>query len=105
MEYRVELAKRALANLGRIYQSIEAERSELALEWYEQLEQAIRNLRHFPERGAVTPEYPKLRQIFHGRRPHTYRIIYAIDEQAKIVRVLHIRHGRRDAFAGDDIRH
>ena len=105
MEYRIELAKRALANLDRIYESIEAERSELALEWFEQLEQAIRNLRQFPERGAVTPENPKLRQLLYGRRPHTYRIIYAIDERAKIVRILHIRHGRRDAFAGDDIRH
>jgi toxin ParE1/3/4 len=49
-------------------------------------------------RGAVTPENKKPRQLLFGKKPDTYRIIYALNKRNHVVSVLHIRHGARDAF-------
>jgi hypothetical protein len=40
-----------------------------------------------------------LRQLLYGRKGRRYRIIYA---RNRIVTVLHIRHGSRDAFMPDE---
>ena len=48
-----------------------------------------------PYRGAIAPENGELRQLLYGKRPHLYRIIYSVDEQAGEVRVAQIRHGAR----------
>jgi hypothetical protein len=49
----------------------------------------------------VIPEDSRLRHLLHGRKPNLYRVIYAIDDEREVVTVLHIRHGRRDAFVAD----
>ena len=58
------------------------------------------SLADHPARGAITPEAARCRHLLHGRKPHVYRIIYTLDERRRIVSVLHIRHGARDAFQG-----
>ena len=55
-----------------------------------------------PARGAPTPEDGNLRHLLHGRKLHRYRIIYMIDDRNRVVTVLHIRHGARDAFMPDE---
>jgi len=98
MAYRVELTIRAARDLRHIYSSIDAQVSLQAKTWFSRLEQAIFSLNEYPARGAIVPEDDRLRQILHGRKPYVYRIIYAIDESRRIVTILHIRHGARDAF-------
>jgi toxin ParE1/3/4 len=51
-----------------------------------------------PERTPATPENKTLRDLLFGKKPNVYRIIYAIDQRARVVRVLHIRHGARSRF-------
>jgi len=46
----------------------------------------------------LTPENAGLRHLLYGNRPHIYRIIYSIDEQAGEVNVAQIRHGARFPF-------
>jgi mRNA-degrading endonuclease RelE of RelBE toxin-antitoxin system len=41
-------------------------------------------------------ESSRLRHLLYGKRPHVYRIIYAIDQRRRLVSVVHIRHGARD---------
>jgi mRNA-degrading endonuclease RelE of RelBE toxin-antitoxin system len=82
----------------RIYATINAEDSQLARIWFNGLERAILGLDEHPARGATIPEDGDLRHLLYGRKGHRYRIIYAIDEGAQSVTVLHIRHGARDAF-------
>ncbi len=41
-------------------------------------------------------ENDRLRHLLYGKRPHVYRIIYAIDERRRVVNVVHIRHAARD---------
>ena len=70
---------------------------ETGVRWFLQLEEAISSLATFPERCHLAHEsvqFPfEVRQLLYGRRPHVYRILFAID--GAIVTILHVRHGRR----------
>jgi len=78
-----------------IYEFIEADVSESAFASFNNLAKAIYRLERFPERGAVVPESKKLRQLFFGKKPDTYRIIYEVSGRNLVVSILHIRHGAR----------
>ena len=95
MPYLVRLADRALRDMEAIYEFIDAEASESAFAWFQELAREIYSLERFPERGAVIPESKKLRHLLFGKKPNTYRIIYALDKRKNLVSVLHIRHGAR----------
>jgi plasmid stabilization system protein ParE len=84
-----------------IYEFIEADASERAFAWFNELAETIYSLERFPERGAVVPESKKLRHLLFGRKPSTYRIMYAVDKRNRVVNVLHIRHGARAALSAE----
>jgi toxin ParE1/3/4 len=98
MRYLVELTERAARDLGRLHRRIDAENSRRARDWINELEALVFSLDQSPGRGAACPEDKALRQLRFGRRRDVYRIIYAIDEERRIVTVLHIRHSARAAF-------
>ena len=100
MEYLVRLTDRALRDMELIYQFIEAETSDKASAWFNELAEAIYSLEKLPQRGAVASENKKLRQLFFGMKPNVYRIIYAVDRQHSAVNVLHIRYGSRASLRG-----
>ncbi len=100
--YRVEIAERAARDLERLYLTIEADRSEPAHAWFNGLERAVLSLDQDPARGAPIPEGGGLRHLLYGRRGRRYWVIYAIDEASRVVTVLHIRHGARDAFLTEE---
>jgi plasmid stabilization system protein ParE len=93
VEYLVRLTDRALRDLEAVYQFIEADSSESAFGWFNRLAEAIYSLERFPGRGTILPEDRKLRHLHFGKKPNTYRIIYALDKRRNTVTVLHIRHG------------
>ena len=95
MTYRVELTARAGRNLKRIFRHINAASSPQASVWFNELEAAILSLDEHPERSPATPENPALRNLLFGKKPNVYRVIFSIDARARVVWVLHIRHGAR----------
>lgn len=99
MAYRVDLTPRAARDLRQIYRSINASDSGQARVWFNGLERLISSLDEHPARGAAVPEDIRLRQVLYGRKPHLYRVIYAVDDQQDAVVVVHIRHGARDGLA------
>jgi toxin ParE1/3/4 len=99
MPYLVRLADRALRDMAAIYEFIDAEASENAFAWLNDLAREIYSLERFPERGAVIPESKKLRHLLFGKKPSIYRITYAVDKRNDVVNVLHIRHGARAALS------
>jgi toxin ParE1/3/4 len=99
MRYLVRLTDRALRDMEAIYKFMEADSSENAFVWFNGLAEAIYSLERFPERASVIPEDKKLRHLLFGKKPNTYRIIYAVDKRNKAVNVLHIRHGARTALS------
>ncbi len=48
----------------------------------------------------MAPESKKakrpLRNLLYGNKPHIYRAVYEIDEKARVVRIITIRHGARE---------
>ncbi len=78
-----------------------AERSpDAAGRWFNSLYDTIGSLELFPERCPLAPESEffnaAIREIFHGRRQHKYRILFTVSEGE--VHVLHVRHGARRAL-------
>ena len=99
MQYLVRLADRSLRDMEGIYEFIEADASETAFAWFNDLSRAISSLERYPERGAVIPESKKLRHLPFGKKQATYRVIYAVDKRNAVVNVLHIRHGARSTLS------
>jgi len=98
MVFRVELAERAQRDISAIYDWLRSEQAGDAGErWFRALRTAIASLSDVPSRCPLAPENRdapvEVRQLLYGRRPHTYRILFAIE--GDVVRVLHIRHARR----------
>ena len=98
MKYLVRLTSRALRDMEAIYNYVEGDASRHAFAWFS-LAKTIYTLERFPDRGSVISENKKLRHLLFGKKPHTYRIIYAIDKRIHVVNVLHIRHGVRAALS------
>jgi plasmid stabilization system protein ParE len=92
------LTDRALRDVQAIYDRIRAEPSAQAHSWFNHLVHAIYSLERYPDRGTTTPESKTLRQLHHGAKPDTYRIIYKVNKRARVVDILHIRHGARAPF-------
>jgi plasmid stabilization system protein ParE len=70
---------------------------EAADRWFDTIYETIGSLEIFPERCPLAPESHffnvEIREIFHGRRQHKYRILFTVSENE--VHVLHVRHGAR----------
>jgi plasmid stabilization system protein ParE len=69
-----------------------------ALRWYKGIERAIDSLRTLPNRCAVAPESEFLGVELRHDIYKSHRIIFRVDENARMVRVLHVRHGARRAI-------
>jgi plasmid stabilization system protein ParE len=100
MIYRVELTTRAARDLASLYERISAEDSIAAARWFNGVETAIYTLSELPRRCPMAPESKKakrpLRNLLYGNKPHIYRAVYEIDEKARVVRIITIRHGARE---------
>jgi toxin ParE1/3/4 len=58
-----------------IYDFVEADTSESAAAWFNELSEAVYSLEKYPERGPIIPERKKSRHLLFGKKPDTYRII------------------------------
>jgi plasmid stabilization system protein ParE len=74
--------------------------AEAADRWFNSIYDTIGSLETFPERCPLAPESKffnrEIRETFHGRRQHKFRVLFTVTEME--VRVLHVRHGARLAF-------
>ena len=65
--------------------------------WFNAIYDTIGSLEIFPEHCPLAPESEffnvEIREIFHGRRQHKYRILFTVSRNE--VHVLHVRHGAR----------
>lgn len=101
VDFRVELSDQAQRDISAIYGGYDWLRSQQAGDagerWFVALRAAVASLANLPTRCPLAPENRdsafEVRQLLYGRRPHVYRILFAID--VDVVQVLHIRHGRR----------
>ncbi len=98
--YQVIILPSAERDIGEAYQWLAGRDAEAAIRWYNCLQEVIFSLNAFPERCPVAPEsrflQVEIREIFHGRRQHKYRILFTVGSDK--VQALHVRHGARLAL-------
>jgi plasmid stabilization system protein ParE len=104
MAYIVSTTSRAERDLADLYIEIDAENSSAALSWYRGLVEAILSLEEQPNRCPVTRQRGKLRHLLYGHKPHTYRVIYRVQEKQKRVELLHIGHAARRKLKLSDLK-
>jgi mRNA-degrading endonuclease RelE of RelBE toxin-antitoxin system len=99
--YRVEITVGAALDLALLYEQINADGSPAAAAWFNDLQELIFALDHLPDRGTITPESRRFRQLLHGNKPDTYRVIYSVNHSAKVVSVRTIRHSARSPMPAE----
>jgi plasmid stabilization system protein ParE len=108
MAYRVDLSRNAAADLDALYIFLADRAPSQGIAWFNGLERAILALRQMPRRYRIAaerldPEQPCESFIMVGS-PHVYRVFFTIERRAKVVTVLHIRHGARQRPTPSDLR-
>jgi|SRR5688572_15074936 toxin ParE1/3/4 len=108
MAYRVEIARNAEAALEELYLWVVARAPQQGAKWFNGLERAVLSLDQYPKRCPVAPEsidrdHP-VRVLTYGRKPHVYRIFFTVDDDARLVRVVHIRRGPRRGPSVDELK-
>jgi plasmid stabilization system protein ParE len=102
--YEIIILPSAERNIGEACEWIAEHDEEAAVRWYNGLMELILSLETFPERAPLAPESKHLqreiREVFHGRRRHKYRILFTVTESE--VYVLHVRHGARASLGGPE---
>jgi plasmid stabilization system protein ParE len=98
MTYRVEIADQVDRDADAILEWLHSQHAtDAAVAWFRGLGEAIDSLAQFPSRCPLAHEDREfdfeVRQLLYGRKPHIYRVLFTIE--GDVVRVLHIRHGRR----------
>ena len=108
MAYRVEIARRAEADLEQLYLWVVGRAPQQGARWFNGLERAVLSLDRLPKRCPVAaesfdPDRP-VRVLTYGRKPDAYRIFFSIDDDAEIVRVLHVRRGARQRPMAEELK-
>jgi plasmid stabilization system protein ParE len=107
MAYRVEVARRAQADLEELYLWVVERAPQQGARWFNGLERAIVSLDQHPKRYPVAPESfdpnQSVRVLTYGRKPHAYRVFFMVDDDAQIVRVLHVRRGARQPPMAEEL--
>ncbi len=93
MAYKVRYTPRALGDLDAIFKYIAEQNPRAARAVKSRIRERIQSLARFPASGPETAA-PGLRMLAVGRYP--YLIFYEIDDGAKHVAIVHIRHASRD---------
>jgi plasmid stabilization system protein ParE len=99
----VHLAPRALKDAEDIYGYIAREAPVAAEHWVAELFEVIESLARFPRRCAPATEEPVLRVGLRQMVFGNYRILFTVDEEARVVNVPHIRHGARRLLEPGDL--
>jgi plasmid stabilization system protein ParE len=107
MAYRVEIARNAEADLEELYQWVVARAPGQGVRWFNGLEKAVLSLDQHPKRYPLASESIEpahtVRVLSYGRKPHIYRI-FNIDEDAQLVRVVHVRRSARRPPMPEELR-
>lgn len=98
MSYCVDLTPTAEAELMSAFWYIHARAPLNAQRWLKGIYRAIDSLEMLPNRCGVAPEAKYLGEPIRHHHFKSHRIIFLVDEDKKIVRILHVRHGAQRAI-------
>ena len=108
MAYRVEITRNGEADLEALYLWVVARAPQRGARWFNGLEQAVLSLDQLPKRCPVAPESidpdHAVHVLSYGRKPNVYRIFFTVDDDARLVRVVHVGRGARQRPPADELR-
>jgi plasmid stabilization system protein ParE len=105
LAFRVDITEAALPDAENFVEYVSREKGDTveAERWWNGLLDALFSLEHSPGRGSLVAEAAlrtrELRQILY----QSHRIVFHVDEQREVVRVLRIYHGSRRALRQRDV--
>ncbi len=98
MTYRVTFAPRFLNDVDRQIEYLLSEHVAITTieRWFGDLYDKLEGLYHWPLRFPISPEQTEdmgyeVRRLNYG----DYQVFYRVDEDARLVEVIHFRHGSR----------
>ncbi len=101
MKYRVRIHSSAAEDLRAAYRWVNERAPSIAPRWFNGLFAVIDTLERYPRRAPLAPEAEhfgqEIRHLLYGKRRWKYRILFTIDDDARIVHVFHLRHGSRES--------
>lgn len=108
MAYRVSLTTPAENDAYAAFERVRLAAPAHAEKWLARLFMAIDSLSQSPARCPVIPETKELgfsaHHLLYGVGRGTYRIIFDIREEERLVRVLRIWHSSRDGLTVADVK-
>lgn len=97
MDFRVEIAPQAVADIDSIVATLRRAAPKAAREWLDGVEAAIATLTDMPARCPLAPENDyfrvEIRQLLYGR----YRILFTIAAPDEVW-IVHVRHAARQVL-------
>lgn len=102
MKYAVEMTPTAEAELRSAFQYIHLQAPLNAARWLKGIYKAIDTLELFPTRCGIAREAQYLNADLRQYIFKSHRIVFIIDEPAKTVRVLYVRHASMRAVGEPD---
>ena len=105
MHFSVNIQPGALADAEEFVAFIRSQKLEprAAGRWYDGLTEAIESLALMPQRCPLIPEQEDFKIELRHHHFHSHRIIFHIDEVARMIHVLRVYHGARDALRPERI--
>ena len=100
MDYRLLYTQRALNDLAEIVGDSAKDDADAASSFGSSLLDHIELLARFPRMGSAIPNRPRVRKLVHS----PFLIYYQVDDDKRIIEVLHLRHGARKPPRSSELR-
>ena len=91
MDYRLLYSQRSLNDLGEILGHISEQDAEAASQFGASLLDHVDLLTRFPRLGGAIRRRSRVRKLLHS----PLLVYYPLDEDKRLIEILHIRHGAR----------
>jgi plasmid stabilization system protein ParE len=91
VDYHLTYSQRSLNDLPELIGNIAEDDREAASRFGSSLLDHIDLLARFPRMGGLIPKRRQVRKLLHS----PYLIYYSVDEEKRLIEILHIRHGSR----------
>lgn len=90
---KIFISSSAKMDLAEIVRYIADNNPKAARDWFNAIQDAVKNLSSFPNLGRIVPEYSDdtIREIIKGQ----YRIVYKINVDKKSICIIAIHHSKR----------
>jgi plasmid stabilization system protein ParE len=103
MKYRIEVAEPAELDLadGAAYIALDSPRR--ASQWLKAVRPLMASLREMPLRFSLISECEEVGISLRAFHYHSHRVIYRVDEDTKVVKILRVLHNSRRPLSTEDV--